>query len=132
MTTFSSRVHESAVQFVEPVQTQAASRTTYLWCIKSGTPGIASVGKGSFSIASRFVIGGGGTGTSFAWSRLYAKRMATPRLSASRRRRIRRARGRSGRPADRRRSACGLRRQPLGLVCLLRGLVVGERLGRGD
>ena len=31
------------------------------------------MGKGSSFIASRFVMGGGGTGTSFAWSRLYAK-----------------------------------------------------------
>ena len=44
--TFSSRVQESAVQFVEPVQTEAPSRTTYLWCMRSGTPGIAAVGKG--------------------------------------------------------------------------------------
>jgi hypothetical protein len=68
MATFSSRVHESAVQFTEPVQTEALSRTTYLWCMRSGTPGIAAVGKGSASIASGFVLGGGGTGTSFAWS----------------------------------------------------------------
>ena len=60
--TFSSRVHESPVQFVDPVQTEAASRTTYLWCIRSGTPGIAAVGKGSASSASGSVIGGGGTG----------------------------------------------------------------------
>src|SRR5205814_4905686 len=32
------------------------------------------------------------------------------------------------RPAGRRRSACGLRRHPRGLVRLLRGLVVGESL----
>ena len=41
--TFSSRVHESLVQLVEPRQDAAcgvaASRTTYLWCIRSGTPG---------------------------------------------------------------------------------------------
>ena len=66
--TFSSRVHESAVQFVDPVQ-EAASRTTYLWCIRSGTPGIAAVGKGIASTASGSVIGGGGTGAAFAWSR---------------------------------------------------------------
>ena len=37
--TFSSRVQLSVVQFVEPVQTEEPSRTTYLWCIRSGTPG---------------------------------------------------------------------------------------------
>ena len=37
--TFSSRVHESSVQFVEPLQTASRSRTTYLWCIRSGQPG---------------------------------------------------------------------------------------------
>ena len=68
--TFSSRVHESPVQFVDPVQTEAASRTTYLWCMRSGTPGIAAVGKGIDSTASASVIGGGGTGAAFAWSRL--------------------------------------------------------------
>ena len=59
--TFSSRVHESAVQFVEPVQTEAPSRTTYLWCIRSGTPGIAAVGNGKASTSSGLVRGGGGT-----------------------------------------------------------------------
>ena len=81
--TFSSRVHESAVQFVDPVQTEAASRTTYLWCMRSGTPGIAAVGNGCASSASGFVSGGGGTGTAFAWSRLYARRTATPRFCAA-------------------------------------------------
>src|SRR5438876_958891 len=46
--TFSSRVHESFVQFMEPVQTVAASvapsRTMYLWCIRSGTPDTGLVG----------------------------------------------------------------------------------------
>src|SRR5437879_2571256 len=46
--TFSSRVHESLVQLVEPVQTAAvsspASRTTYLWCISEGTPGTGRLG----------------------------------------------------------------------------------------
>src|SRR6202165_6215786 len=41
---FSSRFHESLVQFVDPVSTSAVgvaeSRTTYLWCMRSGTPGI--------------------------------------------------------------------------------------------
>src|SRR6266852_3555477 len=46
-TTFSSRFHESLVQFVDPVSTAASgvptSRTTYLWCMRSGTPGIGFV-----------------------------------------------------------------------------------------
>src|SRR5256714_15527682 len=76
--TFSSRVHESPVQFVEPVQTEAASRTTYLWCMRSGTPGIAAVGKGCASSASGSVIGGGGTGAPLAWSGFVARGTATP------------------------------------------------------
>ena len=36
---FSQRVHESSVQFVEPVQTDSPSRTANLWCMRSGTPG---------------------------------------------------------------------------------------------
>ena len=40
-TTFSWRVNESFVQFIEPVQTLAPSRTTYLWCIRSGMPATA-------------------------------------------------------------------------------------------
>ncbi len=58
--TFSSRVHESSVQFVEPVHTAAPSRTTYLWCMRSGTPGMAAVGKGIASSVSGSVLGGGG------------------------------------------------------------------------
>ena len=64
-TTFSSRVHESPVQFVDPVHTEAPSRTTYLWCMRSGTPGIATVGNGSDAMKSGSVRGGGGTGTLF-------------------------------------------------------------------
>src|SRR4029079_18091137 len=60
--TFSSRVQESAVQLVEPVQTAAPSRITYLWCMRSGVPGIAAVGNGSDSISPGSVAGGGGTG----------------------------------------------------------------------
>ena len=41
--TFSCRDHESSVQFVEPVQTASASRTTNLWCIRSGIPAIPRV-----------------------------------------------------------------------------------------
>ena len=37
--TFSCRDHESSVQFIDPVQTTALSRTTYLWCIRSGIAG---------------------------------------------------------------------------------------------
>ena len=61
-TTFSSRVHESSVQFVEPLQTESRSRTTYLWCIKSGQPGTAAVSNGNDSTRSGSVFGGGGTG----------------------------------------------------------------------
>ncbi len=50
--TFSSRDHESSVQFVEPVQTEAPSRTTYLWCIRSGQPGTPRFSNGSASISS--------------------------------------------------------------------------------
>ena len=53
--TFSCRLHESSVQFVEPDQTSVPSRTTNLWCIRSGTPAIARVGTGSASIASGLV-----------------------------------------------------------------------------
>jgi hypothetical protein len=69
-TTFSSRVHESAVQFVDPVHTERSSRTTYLWCMRSGTPGIGAVGNGRASIASGSVRAGGGTGVSRGWSTL--------------------------------------------------------------
>ena len=58
--TFSWSVHESVVQFIEPVQTDSASRTTYLWCIRSGMPGIPQVGNGIASSSSGFVLGGGG------------------------------------------------------------------------
>ena len=68
--TFSWRLQESSVQLVDPVQTSAASRTTYLWCIRSGMPGIARVGMGSAAIACATVLGGGGTGIGPGWSRL--------------------------------------------------------------
>ncbi len=58
--TFSSRVHESSVQFVEPVHTALPSRTMYLWCIRSGIPGIARVSTGSAASSSGSVAGGGG------------------------------------------------------------------------
>jgi hypothetical protein len=48
--TFSWSVQESVVQLVEPVQTDSPSRTTYLWCIRSGMPGMPRVGNGSDSI----------------------------------------------------------------------------------
>ena len=38
--TFSCRDHESSVQFVDPAQTASPSRTTNLWCMRSGTPAI--------------------------------------------------------------------------------------------
>ena len=68
--TFSCRLHESSVQFVDPVQTSVASRTTYLWCMRSGMPAIARVGMGSAAIAWAIVLGGGGTGIGPGWSRL--------------------------------------------------------------
>jgi hypothetical protein len=46
------------------------SRTTYLWCIRSGTPGIALVAIGSASSSSGAVWGGGGTGIGPGWSTL--------------------------------------------------------------
>ena len=38
------------------------SRIAYLWCIRSGTPGIGRVSIGSASSSSGAVFGGGGTG----------------------------------------------------------------------
>jgi hypothetical protein len=68
-TKFSCNVHESVVQFVEPVHTASPSRTTYLWCIRSGTPGTPQVGNGSASTSSGSVRGGGGKMRS-SWSAL--------------------------------------------------------------
>src|SRR5205809_7269739 len=84
--TFASRFQESLVQFVEPVSTDAASRTTYLWCIRSGMPGI---GFTCTPIDSRrctndqSISGGGGTGMVIAWSWLKMSRTATPLLTAA-------------------------------------------------
>ena len=61
--TFSSRVHESSVQFVDPVHTDSPSRTTNFWCMRSGTPGMASTGTPSAAMNEWSVLGGGGTGT---------------------------------------------------------------------
>ena len=61
-TTFSCCVHESSVQFIEPVQTEARSRTTNLWCIRSGTPAIGRTGTPRDSIRIPSGSGGGGTG----------------------------------------------------------------------
>ena len=69
-TTFSCRDHESSVQFIEPVQTVSLSRTTNLWCIRSGTPAIALAGTSSAAISWTSGSGGGGTGIGFAWSTL--------------------------------------------------------------
>jgi hypothetical protein len=68
--TFSSRLQESSVQFVEPVQTASRSRTAYLWCMRSGTPAIPFVGTSRFSISEGSARGGGGTGMGLAWSTL--------------------------------------------------------------
>ncbi len=69
VTRFSWSVHESVVQLVDPVQTDFPSRTTYLWCIRSGIPGMPAVGNGSASISSGAVWGGGGNWRS-SWSAL--------------------------------------------------------------
>ena len=68
--TFSCRDHESSVQFVEPVQTDSPSRTTNLWCIRSGTPAIARDGSPSAEISWTSGSGGGGTGMGPGWSTL--------------------------------------------------------------
>jgi len=83
--TFSSRVHESSVQFVEPLHTAAPSRTTYLWCMRSGSPGIARNGTPSVSSSDGSVRGGGGSGlTARSPSSLKAMRTVTPRAAAAR------------------------------------------------
>ena len=68
--TFSWRVQESIVQFVEPLSTAFPSRTAYLWCIRSGTPEIARVSNGRDSMRSETDSGGGGTGIGPGWSML--------------------------------------------------------------
>ena len=83
--TFSSRVHESSVQFVDPVQTAPASRTTYLWCMRSGSPGIGRRGTRSSSRIDGSVRGGGGTGgRAPGLSSLKTMRTPTPRAAAAR------------------------------------------------
>ena len=67
---FSCRDQESSVQFAEPVQTASPSRTTNLWCMRSGMPAIPRVSTGSASIASGAVSGGGGTGIGPGWATL--------------------------------------------------------------
>ena len=63
--TFSWRDHESSVQLAEPVQTVSPSRTTYLWCIRSGIPAIGRCGTPSEEMSSTSGSGGGGTGIGF-------------------------------------------------------------------
>ena len=82
--TFSSRVHESSVQFVEPVSTVSSSRIAYLWCIRSGMPAAGLDGTPSDAISSPSGSGGGGTGIGSSWSTFQTKRTATPRAAASR------------------------------------------------
>src|SRR5437764_597209 len=53
--TFSCLDHESSVQLVEPVQSDSPSRTTNLWCIRSGTPAIAR--QGTPSAAPLLLVG---------------------------------------------------------------------------
>jgi hypothetical protein len=86
--TFSWRVNESSVQFIEPVQTASPSRTTYLWCIRSRQPGIGFTGTPSVSSTSGSVYGGAGkngrssaSGGRSSW--LNAIRTVTPRAAAS-------------------------------------------------
>src|SRR5437016_2528851 len=56
--------HASSVQLVEPVHTTSPSRTTYLWCMRSGMPGMAVEGTAAANRASsEGPSGGGGTGT---------------------------------------------------------------------
>jgi hypothetical protein len=69
-TTFSWRANESSVQFIEPVQVASPSRTTYLWCMRSGTPATALFGTPKEAMSSASASGGGGTGIGFLWSTL--------------------------------------------------------------
>ena len=77
---FSQRVQESSVQLVEPVQTAQPSRIAYLWCMRSGMPGIGFVGTSRLSIRVGSPRGGGKTGGGFSLSTLKASRTATPRF----------------------------------------------------
>src|SRR5216683_690815 len=88
--TFSSRVHESLVQLADPVRTAAdgvpASRTTYLWCMRSGTPGIGLISTPkdfSWSTNAQSISAGGGTARPAGWSWLNMRRTCTPRLMAA-------------------------------------------------
>ena len=71
---FSSRVQESLVQFIEPLQTVAralaASRTMYLWCISAGTPATGRAGTPRLSMKAVSGSGGGGTGIGLGKSTL--------------------------------------------------------------
>ena len=83
--TFSSRFQESLVQLVEPVSTERPSRTTYLWCMRSGTPGTGltlTPAARSRSTNPQSISGGGGTGIVCAWSWLNMSRTTTPRFTA--------------------------------------------------
>ena len=66
--TFSSRLQLSFVQLVEPVQTEAPSTTMYLWCMRSGDPGTASLGTSSDRRNSWSTKPGGGSGRVLARS----------------------------------------------------------------
>src|SRR5205823_15012951 len=85
--TVSSRVQESFVQFMEPVQTIAASvapsRTMYLWCIRSGTPDTGLVGTPRLAMKAVSACEGGGTGIGLGKSTLYSSRIATPRAAVA-------------------------------------------------
>jgi hypothetical protein len=81
--TFSQRVHESSVQFVEPVRTVWPSRIANLWCMRSGMPGIGFVGTSRLSMRLGSTRGGAKTGGGFSLSTLNASRTATPRFASS-------------------------------------------------
>src|SRR3977135_603188 len=85
--TFSSRVHESFVQLVDPVQTHgsalAASRTMYLWCIRSGTPDMGLLSTPKLPMNPVSAWDGGGDGIGLGKSTLESSRMATPRPVAA-------------------------------------------------
>jgi hypothetical protein len=97
------RLHESLVQLVDPLNSVLASRTTYLWCIRSGMPGTGLTWIPidlRRSMNAQSISGGGGSGTVIAWSWLNMSLTATPRFCAA----ANAAKSVSLRPASSRRS----------------------------
>ena len=81
--TFSSRVHESSVQFVDPHQSAAPSRTANLWCMRSPRPSISRTSAPVCASRSGRVCGGVSGcagGSSGSWT---AMRTRTPRARAA-------------------------------------------------